>query len=86
MAGERVLELPEELAARLVEEARRRHVTPAELLGRALDALAEADGAEVPLWEELVALGEKAKQEDGTPGPVDLAAQVDHYAYGTPKR
>jgi predicted transcriptional regulator len=38
------------------------------------------------LWEELVTIGQRAAEEDPTPLPADLAAQHDHYAYGTPKR
>ena len=39
-----------------------------------------------PIWEELVEIGNKAKEEDPTPLPNDLAEQHDRYIYGTPKR
>jgi hypothetical protein len=45
-----------------------------------------SSGRERALWEDLVAIGQSAAEQEPTPLPADLAAQHDHYAYGTPKR
>jgi antitoxin component of MazEF toxin-antitoxin module len=39
-----------------------------------------------PFWERIAALTADAPPEELDKLPVDGAAQVDHYLYGTPKR
>jgi antitoxin component of MazEF toxin-antitoxin module len=42
--------------------------------------------ARPPIWERIAALTADAPPEELDKLPVDGAAQVDHYLYGTPKR
>ena len=39
-----------------------------------------------PIWERIAELGESLPEEEQAKLPTDLAAQHDHYIYGTPKR
>ena len=42
--------------------------------------------ARPPIWERIAALTADAPPEELAKPPVDGAAQIDHYLYGTPKR
>ena len=42
--------------------------------------------ARPPIWERIAALTADAPPEELDKPPVDGAAQIDHYLYGTPKR
>jgi predicted DNA-binding antitoxin AbrB/MazE fold protein len=42
--------------------------------------------AQPPIWERIAALTADAPPEELAKPPVDGAAQIDHYLYGTPKR
>jgi AbrB family looped-hinge helix DNA binding protein len=39
-----------------------------------------------PIWQRIAELGESLPEEEQAKLPTDLAAQHDHYLYGTPKR
>jgi antitoxin component of MazEF toxin-antitoxin module len=39
-----------------------------------------------PIWERIAALAANIPPEELDKPPIDGAAQVDHYLYGTPKR
>ena len=60
-----------------------------ERLGHAKD---ETNGSErdasapQPIWEKICTTFSNLSEEDLNSLPVDGAAQVDHYAYGLPKR
>jgi putative addiction module CopG family antidote len=47
---------------------------------------ARADAAPKPIWEKIRQTFSNLSEEDLASLPVDGAAQVDHYAYGLPKR
>jgi hypothetical protein len=47
---------------------------------------APAPKTKKPLWERLEEISREVPEEDIEHVPTDLAAQVDHYIYGTPKR
>jgi putative addiction module CopG family antidote len=47
---------------------------------------ARADAAPKPIWEKIRETFSNLSEEDLASLPVDGAAQVDHYAYGLPKR
>ncbi len=42
--------------------------------------------ARPPIWERIAASTADAPPEELDKPPVDGAAQIDHYLYGTPKR
>jgi putative addiction module CopG family antidote len=46
----------------------------------------ERDAAPKPIWEKIRETFSNLSEEDLDSLPVDGAAQVDHYAYGLPKR
>jgi hypothetical protein len=46
----------------------------------------EASAPPLPIWEKIRAAFSNLSEEDLNSLPVDGAAQVDHYAYGLPKR
>jgi hypothetical protein len=39
-----------------------------------------------PFWQKVLEASERIPEEELKRVPTDLAAQVDHYIYGTPKR
>jgi hypothetical protein len=39
-----------------------------------------------PIWERIAGRAESAPPEERAKLPTDLSRQVDHYAYGLPKR
>lgn len=41
---------------------------------------------EKPIWEKFIEAGQEIPDAELDHLPTDLAAQVDHYLYGTPKR
>jgi hypothetical protein len=47
---------------------------------------ARAGAAPKPIWEKIRETFSNLSEEDLASLPVDGAAQVDHYAYGLPKR
>ena len=47
---------------------------------------ARADTAPKPIWEKIRETFSNLSEEDLASLPVDGATQVDHYAYGLPKR
>ena len=42
--------------------------------------------ARKPIWEKIVEAGRRIPDEELEDLPTDLAANIDHYAYGLPKR
>ena len=53
--------------------------------GEKQDSCAADDKAK-PLWEKIIEAGYRIPEEELKDLPTDLAANVDHYAYGLPKR
>ena len=45
-----------------------------------------ADDTAKPIWEKIIEAGHRIPEEELKDLPTDLAANVDHYAYGLPKR
>lgn len=39
-----------------------------------------------PIWEKMIEASDEIPDEELDRLPTDLAAQIDHYIYGTPKR
>ena len=68
----------------LQEHERPRHAH-GETNGHETEALAPQE-ASTPIWERIRATFSNLSEEDRASLPVDGAAQVDHYAYGLPKR
>ena len=44
------------------------------------------DDTAKPIWEKIIEAGHRIPEEELKDLPTDLAANVDHYAYGLPKR
>jgi hypothetical protein len=86
-AGGVALLVSAELEARLRREAEQRQATVPELIAEALDALvgASASAPTPSIWERLVALADEVPDEEMAGRPNDIAAQHDHYLYGTPE-
>ena len=53
----------------------------------ARDAVAQKpdSNGQPPIWETIVSLGREVPEEDWSRIPTDLAQNVDHYLYGSPK-
>jgi len=69
-----------------------RYQSPAEVIQEGLDLLEARDDAtqnslngEPPVWETIVSLGRQISEKEWARIPTDLAQNVDHYLYGTPK-
>ncbi len=70
-----------------------RYRSPAEVIQEGLDLLEARDADqrtpaaqnEAPVWETIVSLGEKLSAEEWAQVPADLARNVDHYLYESPK-
>ena len=45
-----------------------------------------AEDAAEPVWEKIIEAGHRIPEEGLKDLPTDMAANVDHYAYGLPKR
>jgi len=58
---------------------------PGETNGHEREAPAPQEASK-PIWERIVETFSDLSEEDLERLPVDGAAQVDHYAYGLPKR
>jgi Arc/MetJ-type ribon-helix-helix transcriptional regulator len=70
---------------------------PSEVVEASLDLLEARDraaaevgnGADLPdshpAWERIVAIGQAVPQEAWNSAPTDLATNLDHYLYGSPK-
>ena len=58
---------------------------PGEINGHEREAPAPQEASK-PIWERIVETFSDLSEEDLERLPVDGAAQVDHYAYGLPKR
>ncbi|MGA3372782.1 MAG: type II toxin-antitoxin system ParD family antitoxin [Terracidiphilus sp.] len=70
-----------------------RYRSPAEVIEEGLDLLEARDLApqtsaapnEPPIWETIVKIGKKIPEEEWAGIPTDLARNLDHYLYGSPK-
>lgn len=70
-----------------------RYPSPVEAIQESLDLLKARDAAmhvatpsgETPVWEAIVNLGHQVPEEEWAQIPNDLARNVDHYLYGSPK-
>jgi hypothetical protein len=47
---------------------------------------ARLEGTHMPIWERFIEASREIPDEELDRLPADLATQVDHYLYGTPKR
>jgi hypothetical protein len=54
--------------------------------GKTSPADARPRGASLPFWQRFLEVSRRIPDEELDQLPPDLAAQVDHYIYGTPKR
>jgi putative addiction module CopG family antidote len=70
-----------------------RYRSPAEVIQEGLNLLEARDAAtqssaapsSIPLWEAIAGIGQKLSAEEWAPVPADLARNVDHHLYGSPK-
>jgi Arc/MetJ-type ribon-helix-helix transcriptional regulator len=70
-----------------------RYQSPAEVIQEGLDLLEARDGVpqppaarnDPPVWETIVSIGQAVPEEEWARIPTDLARNVDHYLYGSPK-
>jgi Arc/MetJ-type ribon-helix-helix transcriptional regulator len=70
-----------------------RYQSPAEVIQEGLDLLEARDaaahnhdtGSEPPIWETIVQIGQEVPVEEWARIPSDLARNLDHYMYGSPK-
>ena len=88
-----VIELPDEQAAVLKEQAQARGLTIGQwilqLANHALPSLVPQEGREQderPIWDVIADSLKNIPPEDRALLPKDGASQVDHYVYGLPKR
>src|SRR5713101_7467787 len=72
-------------ALEVLQERERSGHAPGETNGDEAEAPAPQE-AHKPLWEQIRETFSNLSEEDLDSLPVDGAAQVDHYAYGLPKR
>jgi hypothetical protein len=90
--------LTPELEERIAAEMRRGlYHSPCEVVEASLDLLEarersagqSGDGADSfgsrPMWERIVAIGQAVPLEAWEMIPTDLATNLDHYLYGSPK-
>lgn len=82
--GKPIPTLLTEALEELQERERPGHV-PSETNGHETEAPAPQDVYK-PIWERIRETFSNLSEEDLDALPVDGAAQVDHYAYGLPKR
>jgi Arc/MetJ-type ribon-helix-helix transcriptional regulator len=70
-----------------------RYHSPAEVIQEGLDLLEARDFApqtfaaqdETPIWETIIKIGQSIPEEAWEGIPTDLARNLDHYLYGSPK-
>ena len=70
-----------------------RYRSPVEVIQEGLDLLEARDAVpqspvaqnETPIWETIVGIGRAIPEEEWARLPADLARNVDHYLYGSPK-
>jgi len=86
--------LNKELEQRIAVKVRSgQYRSPAEVIQEGLDLLEARDAVmhesvnsgEPPIWETIVSLGRQVPEEEWARIPIDLAQNVDHYLYGSPK-
>jgi hypothetical protein len=64
-------------------------ITLISYLGQPLNKLSPEKNEQaetVPLWQQLIELSEEVPAEEWDKVPTDLAENLDHYLYGSPKR
>ncbi len=80
--GKPIPALLDEALAALQEHERLAHEMP-----NGHDAMTPAAAETTkPFWQKALEASERVPEEDLARLPADLAAHVDHYIYGTPKR
>jgi len=70
-----------------------RYRSPDEVIEEGLDLLEARDCApttsaaqdETPIWETIAEIGKKIPEEEWAGVPTDLARNLEHYLYGSPK-
>ena len=70
-----------------------RYRSPVEVIQEGLDLLEARDAVpqsavaknETPIWETIVGIGQAIPEEEWSRLPADLARNVEHYLYGSPK-
>ena len=70
-----------------------RYRSPVEVIQEGLDLLEARDAVpqspgaqnEPPIWETIVGIGQAIPEEEWSWLPADLARNVEHYLYGSPK-
>jgi Arc/MetJ-type ribon-helix-helix transcriptional regulator len=70
-----------------------RYRSPAEVIEEGLDLLEAREIApptlvppnESPIWETIAEIGKKIPEEEWAGIPTDLARNLEHYLYGSPK-
>jgi putative addiction module CopG family antidote len=70
-----------------------RYGSPAEVIQEGLDLLEARDAAlpkraaedANPVWKTIALLGQEVPEEEWSQVPIDLASNVDHYLYESPK-
>jgi putative addiction module CopG family antidote len=70
-----------------------RYGSPAEVIQEGLDLLEARDAAlpkraaqaATPVWKTIAQLGQEIPEEEWSQVPLDLASNVDHHLYGSPK-
>jgi len=77
--GESVSALIDQVLDTLQERMRAAHAS-GQQCNHATDETAK------PVWEKIIEAGRRIPEEELKDLPTDLAANVDHYAYGLPKR
>ena len=76
-------ELPDEVYQKLAEKAARRKITPEQLVDELIrQAIDEKEQIVDPQQDPAYHLGDLAEET----GITDLAANLEHYLYGAPKR
>jgi hypothetical protein len=70
----------------LQEHERSSHPNGERQAGNASPAAARPRETDQPFWQRFLKASRRIPDEELDQLPPDLAAQVDHYIYGTPKR
>jgi hypothetical protein len=84
--GKPIPALIAEALKELQEHERAGHPNGEKQAGNASPADARPCEAHQPFWQRFLEASQRIPDEELDQLPPDLAAQVDHYIYGTPKR
>jgi plasmid stability protein len=81
-----IIELPPELERRLEEEAARRGQAAGEFARSVLEERLTTPSTAMPLWRQLVEIGDNLPEEEKARLPADASVNLDHYLYGAPRK